>query len=170
MKVIKLVKKKKNKKYLNNNFRIFAIIILMLFFLVPSVYAIFKSTSGSSSSVNLAEWSVELNQTGINNNLTIIPDLLNANYTLNVRSSSEVNVTYDIVVSGIPSDVEIMLDNDGNWETPSSGSYTFTNAGTINYNSQSHENSHILTFKALTTATPSMNNTININVVAKQVI
>lgn len=145
------------------------IAILLLLFLARSTFSIFRNGSEINGNVPLAEWSVSLEQTGVNNSLTIIPGGTNANYTLNVKSLSEVDVVYTVVISNLPSGVEVSLDS-GTFVAESNGTVTFTDAGTILYTAQNRTNSHTLTFKATTNASIVSNRTVNIDVIASQVL
>ena len=149
----------------NKTFEIIILLYLVSVFCIPSSLGIYKRVSTSSKVVDAATWDVSLNQTGINGNVQVTKGDTNGNtYTLNVVSSSEVDVTYDIIVSNIPSGVQVKLGN-GSFEQESS-TVTFTNAGTILYGAG--PNTHTLTFKANNNATLVNNHTVTIDVDFKQ--
>lgn len=145
------------------------ILALFLFFAVSSTYSLMRNSKSISGSIVAADWNVSLNQTGINDRLEIIPNSLNASYTVKVNSNSEVDVIYDIVVNYVPEGVQVKLD-DSNFQTPTDGTVTFSNAGTIAFADANKEKSHTLTFKALTTATASQNNTVGVDVIVRQAL
>ena len=151
----------------NKNVKLIALVCLLILFCVPSTLSLIKRIIGSSGMINTATWSVALNQTGVNNSLQVMYDNLNANYTLNVTSTSDVDVQYTIVVRNIPSGVEVKLDN-GSFQTPSNNVVTFNNAGSIYYSDVSKEKTHILTFKANNGATVVNNQTVTVDVDFKQ--
>ena len=128
-----------------------------------------RDSKNINGSIAAAEWNVSLNQTGINNSLEVIPNSLNASYTVKVNSNSEVDVIYDIVVNYVPEGVQVKLD-DSNFQTPTAGTVTFSNAGTIAFADANKEKTHTLTFKALTTATASQNNTVGVDVIVRQAL
>ena len=146
------------------------ILFLLLILLVPASIALLRRSAFSQGSIRTSAWSVSMNDTLSNDNISITPGgLANGTYTFSVTSNSEVDATYSIVVSNIPNNVEIKLDN-GSFQTPVNGTVTFANAGTILYSDQNKERSHSITFKANSNATTSNNNQININVEIRQVL
>lgn len=145
--------------------------IVIFLFLVSSTYAISRSNASVSGSVAAATWNVSLNQTGVNNTINISPNAAAVSYTLNVRNDSEVDVVYSIVISNLPSGIEVELDNDGNYETQdANNTITFTDAGTILYSSQSHEKSHTLNFRAVSGAQNVSNREVDIDVIVRQAL
>ena len=154
----------KNKKVI-----ILLIIVLILIFFVPSSFAVFKYMKNGNGTISGAEWDVSLNQTGIDNTLTVIPGMLNASYVVNVRSHSEVDVSYSIVVSSLPSNVEVSLDG-GAYQTQTNNTITFSNVGTIGYRDETKEKTHILSFKAIDGVSYLSNQEVNVDVRFKQVV
>ena len=150
---------------------IMIIIAMISVFAVPGSFAIYRSDIDGDNNVVSAEWNVSLQQTGVNNNLTIIPGSVSATYTLNVRSQSEVDVQYDIVISNLSSGVEVSI-NGVNFTPESSGVVTFSNAGTILHNASNDNktNTHTLTFRAANGATYVNNRVVTVNVIAKQFV
>ena len=155
-----------NKK---RTFIIMVIAIILSLFIIPSSYSIYKSGTAGTSSTSLATWNVTLEQTGVNNSLSIVAGLSTANYTLNVKSLSEVDIKYDVVISGLPNGVSVAFD-ERSPQPASSGTVTITNAGTILYNAQNKINSHTLTFSAVSNATYVNNQSVTVNVIAKQIL
>lgn len=151
----------------NKNIKLIALICLLILFCIPHTLGLFKRMISATGLINTASWNVALNQTGVDNTLQVIPDTLNASYTLNVTSNSEVDVQYTIIVRNIPSGVEVKLDN-GSFQTPSSNTVTFNNVGNIYYNDVSKEKTHTLTFKANTGATAVNNQNVSVDVDFKQ--
>lgn len=151
-----------------NMYFIFVFAFLFFAFLTHS-FGMFKNNSTVTGTINAAEWSVSLEQSGVNNTLSIIPESTNANYTLNVKSLSEVDVVYTIVISNLPQGVEVALDN-GQFQSQTNNTITFTDAGTILYSSINRTNSHTLTFKAVSGATYVNNQTVDIDVIVHQVM
>ena len=156
---------KKDKK---SNLIIYLIAVAS-FFIIPLSYALYKNSTYGNSQLASAVWSVSLNQTDVENELTIIPEIKTDSYTLNVSSLSEVDITYDIVISDLPPGVSVAL-NDGTPLLASNGTVTFTNADTILYNANNKTSSKTLTFSAENNATTVSNQTVTINVIAKQLI
>ncbi len=150
--------------------KIVVILFILALFIVRSSFALFRGSLASTTAITAAEWNVTLEQTGVNNNLTIIPGLANATYTLNVKSLSDVDINYDVVISNLTSGIEISLDG-VNFTPANNGTVTFTNVGTIPYNSANNGiDSKTLTFRGANGATLVNNRTVTVNVIAKQVV
>ena len=153
----------------NKKIEIAILLCLLLFFSIPSTLGIYKNIASSSKSINTADWDVSLNQTGINGSITTTVGSSNGtDYTLKLVSNSEVDVTYTITVSNIPSGVVVKLNGDASYTTPSNGTATFPNAGVINYTGSSEEVTRTLTFRANSGATLVSNQSVTIDVDFKQ--
>ena len=149
--------------------KVILLIVCLVLFAIPVSFSLFKKQRNSESSVTSADWSITLEQTGVNNNLTLVPELSTSTYTLNVKSESEVDAKYSIVVSNLPSGVEVSLDGE-TYPPVSNGSVTFPNAGTILHNAQTKTNTHTLTFRGLNGATVVSNQAVSVNVIAEQIV
>ena len=155
---------------MNKKLRIKIIISLLVLIsiLIPSSFALYKKSNPGDATVAAATWSVELDQDNVDDDLTIIPGLSNATYTLNVQSLSDVDIKYDVVLSNLPTGVEASL-NGVNFEQASNGTITFTNVGTILYNANDKTNTHTITLRG--TGTTYVNEqVVSVNVIAKQII
>ena len=139
----------------------------VIFFAVPFSKAIYKSLISSNGTLTTAVWDVSLNQTGVNNNISLVAGGNTQEYTLNVRSNSEVDAIYSIEVGNVPSGVEIKLYN-GNFVSPTNNKITFTNAGTILYSSNNKENTHTLTFRSSSQASAVSNRELTVDVIIEQ--
>ena len=146
--------------------KILVLILLISIIGIPSTLSIFRKKADSLGTVNAADWYVGLNQTGISNNVVAIAGSSNGVYTLKIVSESAVDTAYSITISGIPSDVDVALDNynNGAFQTPSNGTVTFSNAGVINYTGSREEVTRTLTFRANSGATLVNNQPVNISV------
>ena len=142
------------------------LIFLISIFSIPSALGIYKNTANSSGALSSADWDVGLNQTGISGSVTAVAGSTNGTYTLKIVSESEVDTAYSITVSGVPSGVDVSLSgyNNGAFQTPVSGTTTFSNAGVINYTGQREEVTKTLTFRANSGATAVSNQSVNISV------
>ena len=141
---------------------------LLLFVISPSL-AIYRNSNNVDGSIVSAEWDVSLNQEGIEDHLSIVPNGTTANYTLNIRSSSEVDVVYSIVLSNLPNHVTVLLDGaNAKTTTQNNDTITFSEIGTILYSDLNHEKQHVLTFRAETGATFVNNQTIDVDVTVRQ--
>ncbi len=152
----------------SKQFQIVIMLYLLLTFCIPSSLGIYKKSTVTNSSLTAAKWDVSLNQNGINGNVTAtIGNANGASYTLKLVNGSDVDVTYSITISNIPSGVVVMI-NGGSYLTPQNGTVTISNAGTINYSSSPVEVTRTLTFKANNGAATVNNQQVTINVDFKQ--
>lgn len=152
----------------NKQFQIVVMLYLLLVFCIPSSLGIYKKTTVTSGSLTAAKWDVSLNQNGISGNVTAtIGNANGASYTLKLVNGSEVDVTYSITISNIPSGVDVMI-NGGSYLTPQNGTVTISNAGTINYSSSPVEVTRTLTFRANNGASTINNQPVTIDVDFKQ--
>lgn len=147
------------------------ILFLGMIFFVGTTFSILNNSISGNGTVSLAEWSISLNQNNENNHLSIIPDPngTTASYTLNIVSQSEVDIIYSIVIEDLPTGVSVSIDN-GTFTQAINNTVTFSNFGTILYNDENKTKSHIITFKASSSAGFVNNQEVNINVIARQVL
>lgn len=145
------------------------VIILVLMFMIPTTYAVFKDKVLGNGSLTLAKWNVTLNQSNVNNSLSIVPEPneMTANYTVNINSISEVSIIYSIVVDNLPSGVSVSLDG-VNYEPEDNHKVVFSNIGTIPYNDATKERQHTLYFKATSNATYVDDSEVSVNVEVRQ--
>lgn len=154
---------------MNKKIKSIILLFVFTFFLIPASFAIYKSQAVGNSALVSAIWNVTLEQTGVNNNLTVVTGGSNITYTLNVKSLSEVDVKYNVVLSNLPAGVDASL-NGVDFPPVSNGTVTFNNAGTILYNSQNKTNTHTITLRAANNATIVSNQVVAVNVIAEQLV
>ena len=147
---------------------VFIFISVVLILYAVQTFAMFRKEKTSTGTLNAATWSVTRNQSQSGDSIEIIPGVSTDSYTLTVQSNSEVDVIYSIIISNLPSDVEVDLDNSGNYRTASAGTLIISPAGAINYNDSVKTKTHTLTFRATPEATPIANQKIDIDVEFKQ--
>lgn len=150
---------------MSKNTKIFMYIICFCLFasviyITYSSYAKYKSESDIFGEPIAASWDVSINSN--TNSLSAIAGNGTVSYTLNVYNNSEVEVGYNIVISNIPNDIQVKLDN-GNYVTPVSNTVTFSNVGTLDYD-QNTSNSHIITFQTTLSTNVITNNSIDFSV------
>ena len=155
---------------MHNNKILIIIFALFCVFSIPYSLGLLKSNGNSLAALNTALWSVSVNSNS-NSTINLMPNAGTAQFTIVVTSNSEVDTEYSIIVSNIPSGVDVKLDN-GNFESPASNSdtVTFSNVGTIIYGDSNNEKTHVLTFRANADAVIVSNQTVNIDVEFKQSI
>ena len=144
--------------------------VVMIFAIVATTFAIFRGSSSATGSIRAATWSISRSQSESGDSLEIVPELSTDVYNLTVTSESEVDVTYTIIISNLPSGVEVALDN-GTYQTPTSGTVRISNAQTvINYNDAVKTKNHTLTFRATSSAQAVSDQEIDIDVEFKQTL
>ena len=150
---------------------IIILVLVLSLFVIHSSFALYRNIINPNGNIATATWNVTLNQEHEDNNLYIVAgdDNSTASYTVNITSTSEVDIIYSIVVDDISQGVKVKLDN-GEYQTPSNNKVIFVDVGTINYSDSNKNKSHTLTFKADSNAESVIDNEININVKARQVL
>ena len=143
-----------------------ALVVLLLFLGIHSSLGIFKSTSNVPSAFPVASWDVDVSTNSSSSMQLLANTTDTSSYTITVTSDSEVDTNYSIIVSNIPSGVQVKLD-DGSFQ-PYSSTVTFLNVGTILYGAQPNTATHTLTFRANTGATPVSNQQVSVDVEFKQ--
>ena len=145
--------------------KIILFVFLLLVIIVPSSWAILKRNATTSSPISAASWNVSVSSNS-SSSMQLIPDSGTASYNITVTSNSEVDTDYSIIVSNIPSGVQVKLDS-GSFQ-PYSSTVTFSNVGTILYGAQSTSATHTLTFKANAGAAFVNNQSVSVDVEFKQ--
>jgi hypothetical protein len=150
---------------------IYVIIFIVLTVLLVSSYsyAIYTGNGHISGIISSADWNVTLNQTGVNNYLSVVANGGTATYDLKIVSNSSVDVIYSIVISNIPEGVSVKLDNAANFtEQSASHEIIFPSAGSINYTGSAVTKTHTLTFKADIGTQTVTDQQISVDVIARQ--
>ena len=148
---------------------VFVAILLLFVHDVPTTFALFRSSANVTGTIKAAKWDVDLTEDNDNSLEVIRGELSNDTYTFTVSNDSEVDVEYKIILSNVPNNIQIKLDN-GEYRSPSNGTITIDPAGTILYSSQNHEKTHTLTFKALSGAALVNDAQIQLDVVISQIL
>lgn len=143
---------------------------VMVFTIVATTFAIFRSHGSATGTIDAATWSISRSQSASGDSLSVIPELASDVYNLTVTSNSEVDVVYTIIVSNLPTGVEVALD-DGTYQTPTSGTVRISNAQTvINYSDTVKTKNHTLTFRATSSAQVVSDQEIDIDVEFRQTL
>ncbi|MBR2708235.1 MAG: hypothetical protein IKE90_02230 [Bacilli bacterium] len=143
---------------------------VMVFTIVATTFAIYRGDGSATGTIDAATWSISRSQSASGDSLSVIPELASDVYNLTVTSNSEVDVVYTIIVSNLPTGVEVSLDN-GTYQTPTSGTVRISNAQTvINYNDTVKTKNHTLTFRATSSAQVVSDQEIDIDVEFRQTL
>ncbi|MBR7041873.1 MAG: hypothetical protein IKI04_00045 [Bacilli bacterium] len=150
----------------NKNNKILIIIIFVLLALyIPFSLGLLKNRANLPSPVSFARWDVSADF-DLNGSMHLVPNSGTSSYSIVVSSDSEVDTDYSIIVSNIPSGVQVKLDNDE--FQPYSSTVTFSNAGTILYGAGVNSATHTISFRANTGAPFVNNQSVGVNVEFKQ--
>jgi lipoprotein-anchoring transpeptidase ErfK/SrfK len=142
-------------------------ILLLVVITVPTSIALMRKSTTGTGTLKAAKWDVDLTEDDDNNLEVIRGELSNDRYTFTVSNDSEVDVVYKVILSNVPNNVQVKLD-DGTYEGPTDGTITIDPAGTLLYSAQGSEQTHTLTFKALWGASLVTNEQIQLDVVISQ--
>ena len=153
----------------DKNIKLIILVVILSFFVIPFSFAVYRVATNSSGDLISANWSVSLNQQGVNNYLSVIPDSYNAGYTLNVTSNSKVDVVYTVIISNLPAGIEVSFDG-GSFRSQSNNTITFTDIGSILYSDSVKTKTHTLTFRALTGSTLINNREVDVDVTFRQIM
>ena len=109
-------------------------------------------TVTGTGTTTIAKWEVAVDDTdNASNTLDVVIGNATQSYILKITSTSDVKAMYSIVLSNLPSNVEVKLENSStypNYQTPTNNTITFSNVGYINANANSNDRTitHTLTF------------------------
>lgn len=145
-------------------------IVAFLLIVIPFSYALLRSINNANGNLVAATWNVTVNESG-NNYMSIAasPMDIEASYTIDVTSQSQVDMIYSIVIDGLPSGVCVSINN-GEFVQETNNKVTFSNVGTIAYSDTNKTKSHTLTFKATSSSNVVNEKEVDINVIARQAL
>lgn len=157
------MKKRRLKKKFIVFFYIYALILSSFF--ITKTFSKYTSNFSKNGNIEIAEWNVSA--TIPDANINLIAGNNTELYTITVNSESEVGTDYSIVISNIPANVQVALDNN-NFINATEGQVEFNNAGSINANASTTTNTHVLKIKALIDAANETNRKLNVSVTFTQ--
>ena len=145
-----------------------SVFAIFVFTVIVTTFAIFRGSGSGTGSVRAATWSISRSQSSSGDSLEVIPELSTDVYNLTVTSASEVDVVYTVIISNLPTGVEVSLDN-GTYQPSSNCTVRISNAQTvINYNDAVKTKNHTLTFRATSSAQVVSDQEIDVDVEFKQ--
>ena len=155
-------------EYLKIAFCLLAIVLLCILISNSYFNAKYRTNLQATNSASIAGWHVSTNVVdNTNNNLSIVSENNAASYTVEVNSTSEVTTRYTIVLTNVPTGLQVKLDG-GNYQTPTNNKITF-NAGTFAPSDATPTHTHTLTFNDPLTTSNSGNVVVNIDVLFEQI-
>lgn len=124
---------------------IYALFFVSCFTLIT--LAKYTSLLNRNGNVSVAKWDVSI--AGANNTtlstMVIGKSSTYQDYTLTVTSLSEVGITYSAVITGVPTGVQIQVD-DNTIYTPTNNTITINNLGSFSANASNTTHTHKLSF------------------------
>ena len=127
---------------------IFLYIILFVFFLTYNItmktFSKYASADSKDAEASIAKWEVSLDTENSNNTFnTISGDTVQ--YILKIISESEIASCYTVVLSDLPSEIQVSIDG-GIFQTPTNNMITYTNLGEFDLDDEETEHTHTLAF------------------------
>ena len=159
------------KRKLKKKFVIFLSIYAVFFVSYFTITTLAKYTSllNINGNVTVAKWDVSI--TGNNNQIlptmTIGKNSTYQNYNLSVTSTSEIAITYSVIITDVPTGVQVQIDNNTIYDEDN-GTVTITNLGSFNANDNNTSHNHIITFIVPLGIDTFNNETMNIDVIFTQ--
>ena len=133
---------------LRKKFKVFFLIYFVCFTFCLSCITFSKYTGVISRSgpTSVAKWDVSIDTTdNASDTLTVVTDSTAASYIVKVVNKSEVSSDYSIVLSNVPTGLEVSLDS-GVSKTPINNEIVFSNAGSFVASDATNTHRHVLTF------------------------
>ena len=152
---------------------IIGLILIMITFTSSFLLAKFTSNAAGNNSSRVGKWIVECTNCDTTNpkevSLIAGNDTLTQEYTLTVKNISEVSASYKVVLTNVPGTMQVKIDN-GNYQTPSNNTITFTDGiYIINASDNTKIKTHTLTFKIPIDLDFTATNNIDVDVVFNQI-
>ena len=142
-----------------------SLVAIILTITISITYAKYSEFLITSIGGSIAKWDVSI-EADDDKDISLVAGKDTKEYTIKVKSYSNVKANYSIVVSDLPDNVEVKLD-DGDYQQ--GNEITFDNAGSIDADADSESyNEHKLTLRALIGASKVSNLNIDIDVVFVQ--
>lgn len=107
----------------------------------------YKTESSGTSGATVAKWNVSMAPITHGTVFNMVAGNNTVEYSVKVTSSSQVSCSYTLIISNVPNDVKVSLD-DGEEQTPSNNTVTFENVGSFIIGDGIDEKTHKLTFSA----------------------
>jgi len=152
------------KRFKHSKFAILLLLCLTLLTLshVNNAKSKYKSETNGTSNATVAKWDVSLTPVTIGNEFDIVTGNTIVDYSIKVLSNSDVSCRYSIIISNVPNDIKVSLD-DGTEQTPSNNKVTFSNVGSFIIGDDIEEHTHKISFSAPIESSAN-NSQINIQV------
>lgn len=144
------------------NFLLLYFMFFTLYFTTITLSKYIGKINGNTIPVSVAKWEVALSTT--TDTLDIVSGNNTQSYILKVTSTSEVAIDYSLIMSNLPDEIEISIDN-GEYNNPTNNELVFNNIGSFDACDTNSLNEHVITFKAPLDSNIESVNEINLDVI-----
>ena len=146
---------------------IISLLFIMCGISSSTVLATYVSSIQGNTTTSIANWNVSIDTTSNAGDTVNINSGTAASYVVDVISDSGVAVNYTIVLSNVPDNLEVKLDN-GSYVTPTNNEITFSGANLSFAAGSSSTHSHTLTFNDPISTTNNGSYSVDIDVIFVQ--
>lgn len=147
------------------------IIILFVLIIFSNSYLLAKYTSvlNGSSNSSIAKWSVSYDTNDNDGDvLSLISGNSTKDYIIKVTSTSEVSANYSIILTNVPNEMKVKLDN-GVYKLPTNNTIIFENISSFGASDLNTTHTHRLTFNAPIDSNIASSTQVGINVIFNQI-
>lgn len=138
-------------------------LIFLSFYFSVNTLAKYTGTVSGTGDTQVAKWEVSATSNSAST-MNIIAGNDTASYEIKVTSTSEVGCGYSIVLSNVPTGVQVKLDDKAPVTVGNDKTVTFDRCGHFDANRPGVVNTHTLVLKADITIPPVSNNAMSIDV------
>ena len=147
------------------------IIIIFVLIIFSNSYLLAKYTSvlNGSSNSSIAKWSVSYDTNDNDGDvLSLISGNITKDYIIKVTSTSEVSANYSILLTNVPNEMEVKLDN-GVYKLPTNNTIIFENISSFGASDLNTTHTHRLIFNAPIDSNIASSTQVGINVIFNQI-
>ena len=147
------------------------IIILFALIIFSNSYLLAKYTSilNGSSNSSIAKWSVSYDTNDNDGDvLSLISGNSTKDYIIKVTSTSEVSANYSIILTNVPSEMEVKIDG-GTYRLPINNTISFENVNSFGASDVNTTHTHRLIFNAPIDSNIASSTQVGINVIFNQI-
>ena len=141
--------RRKPKTKLKNRIFLFLLVYItfLTFCMMANTLSKYVGENKKSGDVTISNWDIEL--LSVAEDVEIVAGNTTYDYELKISNNSETSLTYDIVITGLPNNVEVALDNATSMQA-TTGDIVFHDTNNLRLNANDRGlKTHILTFSAL---------------------
>lgn len=156
------------KKYRIKKKPIIIIILAIITFTNSYLIAKYTSSFNGNSQSSIAKWNVTYDTSdNASDTLNLVSGNITRDYIIKITSTSEVSARYSIVLSNVPNEMEVKIDN-GTFQTPVNNQIVFNNIGEFSGNNINTTYTHTITFNAPLESNISSTTNVGINIKFEQ--